>query len=322
MDKEAFNGLRNDINRWADRARRAQERLSQAGGRKFYYAVLGLNTNRDLYDFGEMIKLQKVIEPPGEIELARAIRDSFLFGAIGRYSHHIRFELAVDRDGIGPDDLCNHMAWCVISAIRIRTLAELLVPAVCDQSWSTISAFSDNSLHARLIEDVPMTRGLGEPISVQDQDFTWIDDNFLKLVKLMKHPQYQTAVEALTTYHQHQSFRVMAALLWAGIESLFQINAELRFRLSTMIALTLEPRGRKCRDLYVRVKKLYDVRSKAVHGAPLTDDVLVSHIREVRQLLSRLLCQITERGQVPIEDEFEAILFEDAAWITESEEPG
>ena len=38
----------------------------------------------------------------------------------------------------------------------------------------------------------------------------------------------------------------MTALLWAGIESLFQINAELRFRLATLIALTLEPRGEAC----------------------------------------------------------------------------
>jgi hypothetical protein len=300
----------NSPNRWIERRTRARERLGHITGRKFYYPILGLKTEIDSYSFGKHIRLQKVIEPPGEVELAGALKDSVLFGAIGRYSHHIEFELAVDRDGIGRDDICTHMAWCVVSAIRIKTLAELLVPAVCDRSWSTIAAFRDGSCDAHLIEDVPMTRGLGIPMTVKVEDFAWIDENIDHLARLMDHEAYRTAAEALTTYHQHHSFRVMVALLWAGIESLFQINAELRFRLATLVALALEPRGSQCKELYLQVKKLYDVRSKAVHGVSLPDDKLIEHIREVRQLLSRLLCRITSNNQIPCAEDFDALIFE------------
>jgi hypothetical protein len=126
---------------------------------------------------------------------------------------------------------------------------------------------------------------------------------------LLELPEFRLAVESLTTHHFASSERMMAATLWAGIEALFEIQSELRFRLAIQIASILEPRGSTRRDLYRRVKKLYDVRSKAVHGSALSKDKMDEHIVEVRALLSRLLCKFTELGKVPNEEELEDFMF-------------
>ena len=101
----------------------------------------------------------------------------------------------------------------------------------------------------------------------------------------------------------------MVALLWAGIDALFGISAELRYRLATYMAAVLQPRGKERKSLYGKAKLLYDVRSKAVHGVRVSNDSLREHIGEVKMLLSRLLCAFTERKHLPTESEIEDLVF-------------
>ena len=102
----------------------------------------------------------------------------------------------------------------------------------------------------------------------------------------------------------------MAAMLWSGIEAIFGINTELRFRLATMIAALLEPRGAARRSMYRRVKRLYNVRSRIVHGGKASDEEIAEHIVEVRALLSGLLCQFVEGRKIPSETDIEKLVFE------------
>jgi hypothetical protein len=53
------------------------------------------------------------------------------------------------------------------------------------------------------------------------------------------------------------------------------------------------------------MKKLYDTRSKAVHGSQLDAARLAEHILAVRSLLSRLLCHFIQAAHVPDEQELE-----------------
>src|SRR5215211_5996085 len=103
---------------------------------------------------------------------------------------------------------------------------------------------------------------------------------------MLEVPKFRLAVEALTTHQHLVSLRMMAASLWSGIEALLGIQAELRFRITLSIASILEPRGEQRSARYRRVKKLYDIRSKAVHGITLSENELISHVAETRKLLS------------------------------------
>ena len=99
------------------------------------------------------------------------------------------------------------------------------------------------------------------------------------------------------------------ASLWAGIEGLFVINLELRFRLAALIATMLEPQSEARLTLYRRLKVLYDFRSKAVHGGEASEDQLLDHVAEMRFIASRLLTKVIEGKEVPSSEALEAALF-------------
>ncbi|MFP5263084.1 MAG: hypothetical protein ACLGJB_14370 [Blastocatellia bacterium] len=309
MDKERLENIRKLANNFADRKVRAAARLAEIKGRMWYFAVLGLKTNLEHFDFDIIAKLQRVIEPPGEVELAAALREKTIFSVVARYSHSIQYELAVNRDFASTDQAAFNLAWWITSALRVRTLAEILVPAVSDHSWSTIAGAPDGSCHAQLLEDVPKARRLSEPVEVGRTDFEWVLLYLNRFSELLEVPKFRLAVESLSTHNFQSSERMMAATIWAGIEALFEIQSELRFRLATLVSSSLEPRGEDRRKLYRRTKALYDVRSKAVHGSPISDAKIQEHIIEVRHLLSRLLCRFIEIGKVPNEQELEEFVF-------------
>lgn len=301
-----LSGLSEHFERRRDRA---EQRLSAGAEQVWYFGIVGLEMDTSSFDFVEhSIVLEEVEEPPGEVELARALTQPTLFGAIGRYSSGIRHQLRIIKSD-SADQTYFNMAWWLISLIRVRTLAEFLVPAVSDHSWSVIAGLDEKKCTVQFVEDVPTAKRLAKSSPVADGDLKWVGENLLHFAQLLEIPNFRLAVESLAT-HQHQaSDRMMVAMLWSGIEALFSIKAELTFRLSTFVATTLESPGAKRRDLYRRMKKLYSIRSKAVHGAKLSVQDIHKHVVEVRQILSRLLCAFIEIGKVPSEDEIENWLF-------------
>ncbi len=250
-----------------------------------------------------------MVEPPGEVELAAALRQKSLFSAIGRYSGAIEFELAVDRETGLIDQGASNLAWSIISTLRILTLSEFLVPCVADNSWSTIAAITDGTCNVHLLEDVPQARVFGKPKNVTLENLKWIDDHLTNFMELTNYPNFYLAADSLCTHHQIGNERMVVAILWSGIEALFGINSELRFRVAAYVATILEPRGDTRLELYRRLKKLYDIRSKAVHGGKVSLKQLHEHIVEVRKLLSRLLCKFIEEKKIPTEEELDSLLF-------------
>lgn len=308
IDKEQLERLKDLATHFEERKARASERLAQSVGNYWCFAVLGMHTDVDRFSFSQIGELRRIIEPPGEIELARALKNQHLFGAIGRYSHGITHELAVNREFAGSDQAAFNLGWWIISAIRVKTLAEFLVPAVADHSWSVVAALNEKQCHAQLIEDVPQARRVDDKIIVEENDLEWVLDRINEFGKMLEVPKFRLAVEALTTHQHLVSLRMMAASLWSGIEALLGIQAELRFRIALSIASILEPRGDERSARYRRVKKLYDIRSKAVHGSPLSENELISHVAETRKLLSSIICTMIEAGKVFSEDDIDELL--------------
>ncbi|WP_354581659.1 hypothetical protein [Hymenobacter sp. UYP22] len=82
-----------------------------------------------------------------------------------------------------------------------------------------------------------------------------------------------------------------------------------RFRLAVSIASILEERGIERKNLYKIVKKMYDVRSNAVHGSPLGKVKIEDHIADTKMLLSKLLCRFVERGELMNEEQIDDLIF-------------
>ena len=309
-----FEHLRQLLKHFEARRARAAARLEAVPGQYSYFAIIGLNAAVEHYEIGTAEEmpiaiLQRVVEPPGEVELAAALRDTHLMGAIGRYSSGITYELAVDQSFGSEGQAANTLAWWVVSALRVRTLAEILIPAVADHSWSTIAAVTNNTCDAQLLEDVPRAHRLEAAREVAEADLDWVVKHVNSFAGLLEKPSFRLATDALCTHHHEPNVRMMVAVLWAGIEACFGFNAELRFRLATTVAALLERRGEARAALYRHVKKLYDVRSQVVHGGDAANENLREHVKEVRSLLSRLLCSYVEAGGLPTKGDVEQAIF-------------
>lgn len=308
LTKRKVSELLDLLGHFEARKLRAQERLSQAKGRRWYFAVVGLKMESDSMEIEPLARFSRVFEPPGEVELAAACSDPTVFGAVARYSKGIEFELEVNREGVSDQSVFN-LAWWIVSAVRIRTCAEVLVVAVADHSWSTIAAIDDRTCHVQLLEDHPKSRLFSEVRVIARDDIDWVVRHLTSFAELLEKPQFRLAVDSFCSHNQAVSTRMAGAMLWSGIEALFSINSELRFRLAAYVATTLEQRGMDRIECYRRVKRLYDFRSRLVHGAAVQETAIVEHVVEVRVLLSRLICQIAESGRIHGEAETEELLF-------------
>lgn len=165
-------------------------------------------------------------------------------------------------------------------------------------------------MHRGVLEDVPQARRIDDGVVVSQQDFEWAAKSLVPIAELLKVPAFHVAVDALTTHPHLLSPRMMVASIWSGIEAILGVGTELRYRLSLSIAVLLEPRGPDRTRAYKTVMKMYDTRSKAVHGAKLSDSQLIDHLKAARRLLSVMVCGIVDRRHVPTQDDLERMLLE------------
>ncbi|MDP2316553.1 MAG: HEPN domain-containing protein [Pseudomonadota bacterium] len=292
-------------NGYEARLTRARERVAThcVGGAAWYFGFVGATTNFERLPLGWMT-IQQVVEPPEEIALAAALRDKRDLGGFARHAARLSFELVVPEPD-GKPDLPFSVAWWVQCCLVLRASGEFLVPVVANTSWSTVSGCEQDTVAAKILDDYPKATRSGEAPVFTPEDVVWAAANFMKVGSVLSDARFGMAMTALTTHHHQGSFRMNAASLWAGIEAVFGISQELTFRLSLLLAAFLEPRGDGRLDLYKKVKKLYGVRSQAVHGGKMSDEDLRKHIAEVRALLARLLTKFVEDERVPATEDFE-----------------
>jgi hypothetical protein len=134
-------------------------------------------------------------------------------------------------------------------------------------------------------------RGLSHdaPCRLSDIEADWVEQHFTTAQALLSQSAFQNAVHCLATYRWHSLPRARLALLWAGIEGLFNVESELVFRISLYTARFLEPSDEKARQaLFAAVKTLYNQRSKAVNGARIKGDINAC-VEQSAALLQRLV---------------------------------
>jgi hypothetical protein len=295
-DQETIRNVEKFFAATEERRTRAAERLATEAVDQLHFAIIGLRANFDSYLFDQFATLRRVIDPPNEIDLVMALKSKELFAPIGRYTQLITYELSVNK-AIWPDPKSAlGVAEAIINMLRIRSGAEILVPAMADHSWSTIAALKESECTATLVEDYPRVAQVELPKEVTTVHLEWVKEHVVTYVQLRSAAAFSLAVEAGATHHLSGNDRMMVAALWAGIEALFGVSQELSFRLATYIAAVLEPRGERRLQRYRATKKLYDMRSKVVHGAAVQVETIRTHIAEARALLFTLLIHVIEQG--------------------------
>lgn len=73
--------------------------------------------------------------------------------------------------------------------------------------------------------------------------------------KLLEKDSFQTAVHTMASYRWHSVPRVQLAVIWSGIESLFNVNTEVSFRISLYIANFLGENEAQAQQIFKQVRK-------------------------------------------------------------------
>lgn len=138
----------------------------------------------------------------------------------------------------------------------------------------------------------------GQIRCLKSSENQWLKNHYRSAWQLMAEDKYQNAIHCLASYRWHSMPRAKLALIWSGIEGLFQIDYELSFRLSLYIAKYLAPRNHaKQKAIFDEVKKLYGMRSKAVHGGNLNS--LSDSVKLSVGILRKLVVKSAEQGILP-----------------------
>jgi len=263
--------------------------------------VAGFNTQTYLYLNG--VAVDRRIDLSNGIELLPACPDCHMklfiglgktdadFSIISLFLPHVRAQLLVT--GVNSEDSAKR-AWNAIwDALLLGAVAGSEV--ICNLH-SDVSAEKLTPESTVLVTNYEL-RGFREPKPLTEEQIAWIESNFSAARELLDVEPFRNAIHTLASYRWHSMPRAQLALLWSAIEGLFTIESELVFRVSLYIAKFLHPGDlEQQRAAFSSVKKLYNFRSKAVHGGKIKGD-FKQVVRESVDLLNLLVMRcVAERG--------------------------
>lgn len=103
-----------------------------------------------------------------------------------------------------------------------------------------------------------------------------------------------TAIHSTWSALQIRKGDIRYLLFWIALEALFgpEDGHEMTFRLSQRISTFLSTDGKEALELFRRVKKLYETRSKIAHGVLKTGSDLIDKGCETETLIRRALVKI------------------------------
>lgn len=196
----------------------------------------------------------------------------------------------------------------MVSLLRLGLSPQLHCFLISSVSFESKAEFNDSDPEVSLWETnrVLVFKGANDELS--QSTFGWISENLERCMALIyKHYELKLAVSSLDEVNFQQSLPMSLVLLWGALEAIFtKDKAELRFRVSVMVASYLEPDdGDKAYLLYKKVAKLYNERSKAAHG---DNSVKQETLLQTYEILYRSVEKMFEQNSVPTKESLERSL--------------
>ncbi len=266
--------------------------ISGYGQETFLY-LNGIGISRKL-QLGDNIELLPASCSPDPDDIIKVSRSEVDIGVTSIFLRQVGSQFRISADD--PKALAT-IAWnslwdaLLLSAIHD---CEAVCNFQCDKPAEEFSAkcrFEITNYHLR---------GLTNSVYViGDEEASWIEKHFQTARKLLDKQEFQNAVHCLATYRWHAHPRARLALIWSGIEGLFNIESEIVFRLSLYTARFLASDNKEeMKTIFSDVKRLYKQRSAAVHGSIIKGEVSKS-IDDSVQLLKTLLKRCIVAGNLP-----------------------
>lgn len=198
----------------------------------------------------------------------------------------------------------------LVFLLRLMTNPEIGCGVVSRQSLREIRTVSDvENARMHSAETVPrhfLIQLVDKESVVESLD--WVRDHWKVADRMYnKNAEFKLAADAIDGGQFIPNSALALVSLWGALEALFSPStAELKFRVSSLIAAYLEAPGSARLTEQKRIATLYDKRSAAAHGKPrhAGDDLLATF-----ELLRRVLIRMVEQGAVPSKDKLEETLF-------------
>lgn len=232
---------------------------------------------------------------------------------------------AKDAD-ITPGFNALNRAWLATALLTLRGYTEQIGVACSSVSWDEAEG-----LRAKISASVPKNEAESTPFRFQGGlldyhmriigikseirqldaiDAEWVADHFEKFNLLASTSEpFRFALQAAVDWRFSTDFRAAIARVWAGIEAILELKMETVFRMSTIAAALLAPRGEARIEKYKTLLKLYGARSKAVHGGQMKDELQVDTLFQSFKLLSEILLICIEKNRALNKADFESALF-------------
>lgn len=131
----------------------------------------------------------------------------------------------------------------------------------------------------------------------------WLSNHFSNACELLKNKKFETAVHSMSTFRWHSLPRIQLAVLWSGIEALFNVESEISFRISLYISKFLTDDNKvKAKEIFDEVRILYRSRSTAVHGSKIKGDDN-DQVKRSAKLLNDLIIRCITLNRLPQNDD-------------------
>jgi hypothetical protein len=198
----------------------------------------------------------------------------------------------------------------VVFSIRLWFDPSVIARVASTHAFADLPALGDATGHLRPLEVLPRYFSLGvQDSSLREPGMALVRDNWVATLELYKKSSaFRLAVDAMTTGQFIQNTTQTLVSLWAALEGIFSPNkeAELRFRVSSLIACYLHPAGDGRMTAQKAIMRLYDMRSSAAHGATNHGD---HDLVETFNLVRSVLVKIIQTRHVPAQHELRELMF-------------
>jgi len=133
----------------------------------------------------------------------------------------------------------------------------------------------------------------------------WYENCFQKLKHKSMNPKFKNALQAYYTSYMVGIVDLEYIMLFSALEMIFGSgHSEITYQISRGTALLLSADSRSMTDVYRKMKKLYTVRSKYVHGG---ERVPLENLYELRDIVRRILIRLTELQFYTLDSTFEML---------------
>jgi hypothetical protein len=262
-------------------------------GKETFLFVNGLGVARSIR-LGQNVELLPARCSPSPDDIIQVSQTEIDLGIATIFLRQVSSQIRVIADN--PKDLAVRAWNSVWDAVLLSALCGC--DAVCNFQCNTSAENfgSDSQLEVTNYH----LRGLSEEVhTINDTEALWIEQNFSKARALLDKAAFQNAVHSLASYRWNAHPRVRLAILWSGIEGLFEVESELVFRISLYSARFLAPNDEAERArTFANVKRLYKLRSAAVHGSKIKGKS-GNGVEESAQLLLKLIRQCIVSNDLP-----------------------